>query len=153
MTDRSITERLIDIVNRNGAPVHTYPITLDTDAPDAAFEAKALEAAKFGDLLPAAELAGLTTRMHISHGGPLEPFGDGVPSASQTKASLEQDVKVEAYQHWVSNGEPENRSNEFWNEAREDQTRARAYTLWQQEGCPDGRADEFWYRTQQFAKL
>ncbi|RRA49946.1 DUF2934 domain-containing protein [Acidipila sp. EB88] len=145
-----MTERLVDVVNENGNPVHTYPITLSTTASEAAFEAKALEAAQYGRLVPTAELAGLTTRMHVSQGGALEPYGDGVPSTSQTKASLDQEVRAEAYRKWVLSGQPDDRSNEFWNEAREEQCRARAYILWQQEGSPNGRSDEFWYRTTQF---
>ena len=145
-----MTERLVDVIHENGNPVHTYPITLGTAAPDAAFEAKALEAAQYGRLVPTAELAGLTTRMHVSQGGALEPFGDEVPCTSQTKVSLDQDIRAEAHRKWMSSGQPDNRSNEFWNAAREEQSRARAYMLWQQEGCPDGRSDEFWHRTTQF---
>ena len=145
-----MTERLVDVVNKHGNPVHTYPITLGEAAPEEDFEAKSLEAAVFGHLVPVDDLASLTTRMHISHGGPLQPYGDGLSCMSQTKSSLEQEVRVEANRLWMLSGEPENRSNHFWTKAHEEILRVRAYSLWQQEGSPLGRADEFWFRTLKF---
>ncbi len=145
-------ERLVDVVNKYGIPVHTYPVTLGKTAPDANFEAKALEAAMYGQLVPAEELPSLTTRMHVSRGGPLEPYGDEVPCLSQTKESLTDDVRTEAHRQWILNGQPEGRADEFWANAHNEMLRARAYMIWQQEGSPDGRADEFWDRALRFER-
>jgi len=71
-----------------------------------------LKAAAHAQLVPDADLKGLTTRMHLSRGGALEPYGDDRDVPSQTKQGLDQVV------------------------------RERAYFLWEQEGCPEGRADE-----------
>jgi hypothetical protein len=79
-----------------------------------------LKAAAYAQLVPDADLKDLTTRMHVSRGGALEPYGDHRDVLSQTKRGLDQVV------------------------------RERAYVLWQQEGCPEGRAHEYWHRTREF---
>ena len=51
--------RLVDVLDSSGSVIHTYPITLGEfgdAADDAAYEAKALEAAAYGRLVPDAEL-------------------------------------------------------------------------------------------------
>jgi hypothetical protein len=55
-----MTQRLVDVLDRSGKVLHTYPITLGEPADganDAAYEAKALEAAAHSHLVPDAELA------------------------------------------------------------------------------------------------
>ena len=118
-----MTERLIDVLDANGQVIHTYPITLDEsdgEASIASYEEKALQAAAHGQLVPDLQLPSLTARMHRSHGGRLQPYGDLVSSNSETKLELEQAV------------------------------RERAYVLWQQEGSPEGGADEYWRRLRDF---
>ena len=71
--------RLVDVINRNGTVLHTYPITLSessNDADDSEYQAKALEAAAHGRLVPDAELGTLTARMHTDRGGQMAPYGD-----------------------------------------------------------------------------
>ncbi len=151
-----MTERLVDVVDKNGTVVHTYPITVGkpgSAAPDAAFENKSLEAAIYGHLVSTRDLSTLTTRMHVSRSGRMEPYSDSVPCTSQTKVSLEQEVRVEAYRLWSQSGQPNGQADEFWTRAHEEQLRLRAYTLWQQEGSPFGRADEFWAKTVQFEQF
>src|SRR3954452_12427532 len=73
--------RLVDVLDRNGSVIHTYPITLDESggaATEAQFKARALEAAAHGQLVPDAELGSLTSRMHFSRGGPMQPYGDEI---------------------------------------------------------------------------
>lgn len=65
-------ERLVDVLGSSGAVIHTYPITLGQAADDtdeAAYEAKALEAAANGRLVSDAELGSLSARIHIGRGG------------------------------------------------------------------------------------
>jgi hypothetical protein len=59
-------ERLVDVLNGDGAVVHTFPITLDgsDNASDEDYQTKALEAAAHAQLVPDAELKSLTARMH-----------------------------------------------------------------------------------------
>jgi hypothetical protein len=53
-----MAEDLVDVLNSDGAVVHTFPITLDSSdiAPDADYEFKAFEAAAHAQLVPDAEL-------------------------------------------------------------------------------------------------
>jgi hypothetical protein len=150
-----MTERLVDVVGSNNVALHTFPITLgDSDGPavpkDADYERKALKAAAHAQLLPDADLKHLTTRMHVSRGGPLEPFGDDLDVSSQTKRGLDQVVRERAYLLWETDGCSHGGADEYWHRAHEQHLRERAYVLWQQEGCPEGRADEHWHRTQEF---
>ncbi|CAN7492072.1 DUF2934 domain-containing protein [Caballeronia sp. LjRoot34] len=114
---------MVDVLDRSGVVLHTYPITLgefgDT-ADDAAYEAKALEAAAHGRLVPNNELQSLTAKIHVSRSGQMSSYGDNVQGDSETKVGLEQAV------------------------------RERAYALWQRDGSPAGRADEYWERVIKF---
>lgn len=148
-----MAERLVDVLDDNGRVLHTYPITLDESldaAGDVDFQAKALEAAAHGQLVPAAELASLTARMHHSHEGRMQPYGDKLSSSSETKLGLEQAVRDRAYALWDEEGRPEGRAEDFWYRALDQHLRERAYVLWQQKGSPEGRADEVWDKTQRF---
>ena len=148
-----MAERLVDVLHGNGLVVHTYPITLDEAggaAGDAEYEAKALEAAAHGRLVPDAELGSLTARMHVSRGGPLQPYGDGIGTTSETKLGLEQAVRERAYSLWEQEGRPEGRADEYWHRALDQHLRERAYVSWQQEGSPEGGADEDWHRLREF---
>lgn len=149
-----MAERLVDVLDGNGRVIHTYPVTLaDTRgaAGDAEFETKALEAAAHGQLVPDAELAGLTARMHHSRGGRMEPYGDEISSNSETKLGLEQAVRERAYALWEQEGRPEGgRAEEYWHRALDQHLRERAYVLWQQEGSPEGGADDDWNKTRGF---
>ena len=151
-----MTERLVDVVGINKTVLHTFPITLSDSgsavAPkDAEYEEKALRAAAHAQLSPDADLKNLTTRMHVSRGGPLEPFGDDLDVLSQTKQGLDQVVRERAYLLWEMEGCPhDGRADEYWYRAHEQHLRERAYALWQQEGCSVGRADEYWHRTREF---
>jgi hypothetical protein len=64
---------------------------------DAEYEEKALKSAAHAQLSPDADLKNLTTRMHVSRGGPLEPFGNELDVSSQTKQGLDQMVRARAY--------------------------------------------------------
>ena len=148
-----MTERLVDVLDRNGAVIHTYPITIpesDNEADDAKYKAKALEAASHGRLVPDADLGSLTARMHVSRGGRMAPSGDNLPGDSQTKVGLEQVVRERAYFLWEQEGRPGGRAEEYWHRALDQHLRERAYVLWQQEGSPEGRADEYWRRVLDF---
>jgi len=148
-----MAERLVDVLHGNGLVAHTYPITLDEAggaAGDAEYEAKALEAAAHGRLVPDAELGSLTARMHVSRGGPLQPYGDGIGTTSETKLGLEQAVRERAYSLWEQEGRPEGRADEYWHRALDQHLRERAYVSWQQEGSPEGGADEDWHRLREF---
>jgi len=148
-------ERLVDVLGINKTVLHTFPITLGDSSGavepiDADYEKKALRAAAHAQLSPDADLKNLTTRMHVSRGGPLEPFGDDLDVSSQTKQGLDQMVRERAYFLWEMDGCPHGGADEYWHRAHEQHLRERAYALWQQEGCSVGRADEYWYRTQEF---
>jgi Protein of unknown function (DUF2934) len=148
-----MTERLVDVIDSRGAVLHTYPVTLGeagTAADDCDYQAKALEAAAQGRLVPDAELGTLTARMHTSRGGQMAPYGDDVEKSSETKLGLEQAVRERAYLLWETNGRPDGRAEEFWHRALDEHLRERAYVLWQQEGCPEGREEEYWRQLVQF---
>jgi Protein of unknown function (DUF2934) len=152
--DDAMAERLVDVSNGSRTAVlHTFPITIggsDIAAKDAEYEEKALKAAAYAQLVPDADLKGLTTRMHVSRGGALEPYGDDRDVLSQTKQGLDQVVRERAYFLWEQEGCPEGRGDEYWHRAHHQHLCERAYVLWQQEGCPEGEADGFWHRTREF---
>ncbi len=69
-----MTERKVDVMDKSGRVLHTYPITLSaSSAPigasspwprDADYEKAALSAAKTAKLVPEFDFASLKTRMH-----------------------------------------------------------------------------------------
>jgi hypothetical protein len=69
-----MTERKVDVMDKNSKVLHTYPITLSaSSAPigasspwprDADYEKAALSAAKTAKLVPESDFASLKTRMH-----------------------------------------------------------------------------------------
>jgi hypothetical protein len=143
--------RLVNVLDRQGSTIHTYPITLENPAAtDAEFKAKALEAAAHGQLVPDEDLDALTAEMHISRGGQLQPYGDTVDCDSETKVGLEQEVRERAFYLWEQDGRPEGRSEEYWDRALEQHLRDRSYVRWQQEGSPEGTADADWHRLKEF---
>ena len=145
--------RLIDVLSKNGNVIHTFPITLEDEgghAEDAAYMAKALEAAACARLAPDSELQDLTARIHTSRGGRMEPYGDELDVLSQTKFALEQEVREQAYLLWEKDGRPEGRDEYYWNRALENHHQKRAYVLWQQEGSHEGHADEDWHQIGKF---
>jgi len=146
-----MTERLVDVLDQRGSPIHTYPVTLeDPAATEAEFMAKALEAAAHGQLVPDDELGTLTAQMHVSRGGQLQPHDDDVQTNSETKLGLEQEVRERAYLLWEQDGRPEGRSEEYWSRALEQHLSDRSYVRWQQEGSPEGTADADWLRSKEF---
>jgi hypothetical protein len=148
-----MAERLVDVLDHHGNVLHTYPVTLGKlgdAADDAAYEAKALEAAAQGGLVPDDLLASLTARIHVERGGQMSAYGDSVRGDSETKLGLEQAVRIRAYAAWEKDGSPEDRASEYWHNAFDELLRERAYALWQQEGSPEGRADEYWERLIKF---
>jgi hypothetical protein len=147
-----MTERLVDVSNDHHTVLHTFPVTIGgRDAPrDAEYEAKALKAAAHAQLVPDAGLANLTTKMHVSRSGQLEPYGDDRDVLSQTKRGLDQVVREYAYFLWEMEGCAHGSADEYWHRAHDQHLRQRAYVLWEQEGCPEGRADEYWNRTREF---
>ncbi|TPG53422.1 DUF2934 domain-containing protein [Roseomonas nepalensis] len=148
-----MAERLIDVTDPDHSVLHTYPVTLPVTggvATDAAYGAKALEAAAHGQLVPDAELGRLVASPHVSRGGTMEPYGDVLGTSSETKLGLEQQVREHAYRLWEQDGRPEGMADDHWRRALDQHLRERAYVLWQQEGCPAGRADENWHRVREF---
>jgi hypothetical protein len=144
-------ERLVDIIDKHGTVIHTYPVTLQfLAAKDTDYEKKALEAAAHGQLVTDDEIGKLTARIHISRNGPLQPFGDDVASSSETHEGLKQQIREQAYFLWEQDGCPEGRSEEYWARARDQHLRDRAYVLWQQQGSREGDADAHWLRLEEF---
>lgn len=150
-----MSERLVDILNGNGAVVHTFPVTLgnSSDASaDAAYQAKGIEAAGHAQLVADSDLGDLKARMHVDRGGALQPYGDEEPNSSQTRQGLDQIVRERAYFLWEADGRPEGCADAYWHRAHHQHLCERAYVLWQQQGCPDGQADQFWHRVVEFEK-
>jgi len=149
-----MTERLVEVLNSSKGAIHVFPITIEgTEASDAQYEKKALEAAAYEQLVPDAELPGLTARMHISRSGPLEPYGDDRHALAQTKEGLDHIVRDRAYLLWEQDGRFDGRADEYWQRAQEQHLQQRAYALWEQEGHPEGRTDEHLDRTREFEAL
>lgn len=148
-----MSERLVDVLDGNGLVLHTYPITLGElgDVPDdAAYLAKALEAAASGRLVSDDQLGHLTARIHMGRSGQMAPYGDDVQGDSETKIGLEEIIRTRAYALWEKDGRPDARADEYWHRAFDEHLRDRAYVLWQQDGSPEGRADEYWERLIKF---
>jgi hypothetical protein len=63
-----MTERKVDVMDKTGKVLHTYPITLGTPTTpsprDADYEKAALSAARVAKLVPETDFASLRTRMH-----------------------------------------------------------------------------------------
>jgi hypothetical protein len=60
-------ERKVDVKDKTGKVLHTYPITLGTTTPspsEADYEKAALSAARVAKLVPESDFASLTTQMH-----------------------------------------------------------------------------------------
>jgi hypothetical protein len=107
--DAAMAERLVDVLNGNRAVLHTYPITIGTQnivPNDTVYRAKAVKAAAHAQLVPDADLKSLTTRMHVSRGGALAPYGDCRGMLSETKQGLDQVVRERAYLLWEEAGCP-----------------------------------------------
>lgn len=147
-----MTERLVDVMDGRGNVLHTYPVTLgeSVNAHDAAYQARALEAAAHGRLVPDDKLRTLTARMHMGRGGQMAPYGDDLQGNSETRQGLEQAVRDRAYLLWENEGRPDGRAEEYWHRALDQHLRERAYVLWQQEGSLEGRQDEYWRRLVEF---
>ena len=115
-------ERLVDILNSHDTVLRTYPVTIEntkTAPQDAVYEAKASEAAAEGGLVPKSDLDTLTTRMHVSRGGALAPYGDDAGTPSQTRQALDQEIRERAYFLWQQHGSPADQADEFWFRAEE----------------------------------
>ncbi|MEA3114325.1 MAG: hypothetical protein QOG58_4124, partial [Caballeronia sp.] len=115
-----MTERLVEVLDSSGSVIHTYPITLGElgdAADDSAYEAKALEAAAQGQLVPDAGLGSLTARMHVNRGGQMAAYGDDIDSRSETKVGLEQEIRERAYLLWEKDGRPAGYADEYWHRA------------------------------------
>jgi hypothetical protein len=146
-------ERLVDVETTYGEVLHTFPVTIaasDCSANDREYEEKALRAAAYAQIVPDPDLKHLTSKIHVSRGGQLEPYGDDLGVLSQTKQELDRSVRERAYHLWQEDGRPQGGADDFWHRARDQHLRERAYILWQQDGCPTGRADDHWHRTCEF---
>ena len=144
-------ERLVDVERKGADLLHTFPVALGAQADDEeAFKQKALEAAAHAKLVPNEELESLTTKLHVSRGGQLTPYGDPLGVLAETKAGLDQFVRERAYFLWEQAGRPEGRADDFWRQAQHERFCERAYALWEREGRPEGKADEHWYRVRAF---
>jgi len=145
-------ERLIDVFDKYGRALHTFPVQVE-DADSASeddIKAKALKLAARAQLVPEADVANMTARMHVSRPGPVTPIGDDRHILSGTKQGLEKVVGERAYFIWQQEGCPDGRAEEHWYIALEQHLRERAYFLWLHENCPEGRADEHWRQAVEF---
>ena len=148
-----MAEKLVDVLKQDVTVLHTFPVTIgdaESEVADTDFQAKATQAAAHAQLVPECDFGELTTRMHVSRGGPLKPYGDDRDLLIETKQSLEQGVREHAYLLWEQDGSPAGRADDYWHQAYEQHIRERAYILWQQDGSPEGRAEEYWNRTHDF---
>jgi hypothetical protein len=144
-------EKLIDVMKDEHNVLHTFPVeTPDPEPAPDKFHEKALSAAAHAQLVPVQELDTLSTRDHVSRGGPLRPYGDSHDVMTETRAALEQCVRERAYALWETAGSPEGRQDEFWHQSREEHFRERAYRLWEYEGRPEGHADRHWHWTRDY---
>ena len=69
-----MTERKVDVMDKAGKVLHTYPITIGTLNPspkDADYEKAAISAARAAQLVPESDFAGLKTRMHTATQAPV----------------------------------------------------------------------------------
>lgn len=149
-----MTTRLVDVFNTYGNVLHTFPITNkgDEHPSEDAFMVEALEAAAYSHLVPETELQSLNAKMHTSHSGRLEPYGDRLDISAGTPAGLEQEVCNQAYLLWEKAGCPNGQADKYWYWALEQSRRDRAYMLWHLNGCPEGSADADWQHVVDFEK-
>ena len=137
-----MAERLVDVLNDKDTVLHTFPVVVGASVSkpsDTDFEDKALSAAAHAQLVPTAELGSLATRMHVSRGGAMKPYGDSHNVLMETKTELDRIVRERAYMLWEQDGCPEGHADNFWHRARQQRLRERAYRIWEQEGYPRGR--------------
>ena len=62
-----MTERMVDVLDKSGAVLHTYSITVgvpNSSPKDIVFETAALKAAAKANLVPEGDLVDLRARMH-----------------------------------------------------------------------------------------
>ena len=67
MSGRKMNGRKVDVMDRTGKVLHTYPISLDVSSVspnDADYEKAALSAAKVAKLVPESDFASLKTRLY-----------------------------------------------------------------------------------------
>jgi hypothetical protein len=148
-----MTERLVDVVNDKKTVLHTFPVQVnspDSGVSDEKFEEKALSAAAHAQLVPTEELETLSTRIHVSRGGQVSPYGTNLPILTETKEGLEQIVRERAYLLWEQEGCRDDCADEYWHRAHEQRLRERAYRIWEQEGRPEGHAERHWHWTRDF---
>jgi Protein of unknown function (DUF2934) len=137
-------ERLVE-VKRGKKVLHTFPASISD--PIAETKEMARAASVHSKEIPQEEVAGLEARMHVTRGGPLEPFYDSLDGLAETSTGPDQLVRERAYFLWEQAGRPDGKSEAFWNQAQHQHWSERAYALWEREGCPAGKADEHWLQT------
>ena len=145
-------ERLVDVLNGAGFAIHTFPVRIeDSDiASEDDYKAKALKLAAHAQLVPQAEVATMTARMHVSRPGPATPIGDVRHILTGTPQGFEKVISERAYFIWQNDGCPHGQADEHWYRALCEHLRERAYFLWLADGCPEGRAGEHWRQSVEF---
>jgi hypothetical protein len=147
-------EQLVDVLNDKQHVLHTYPVTDTIPITDEEIKEKAVKAAKFTNLVPGEEAGTLTTRLHVSRRGQLQPYGNKVPADAESAERIRSDISDRAYFLWQNDIDSEKPSDYYWRIAEEEHLKIRSYTLWEQEGRsedPDA-ADRYWYSTKEYEK-
>jgi hypothetical protein len=114
-------ERLVDVLNDKNNVLHVFPVKIESAvAPprEADFEQEAVRAAIAAEIVPPTEVKKLKTRLHVSRGGQLAPYGDALQTQNEQRMRLEQRIRECAYFLWQEAGCPDNRADEFWECAR-----------------------------------
>ena len=115
-------ECLVDVLNARETVLHVFPIVVEDDDGSPKHvdpEREALKLASALHLVPEAEVESLHTRLHVSRGGPLTPYGDVLVTKRQMQERTEPRIRERAYLLWQQEGCPENRAEEYWRRARE----------------------------------
>jgi hypothetical protein len=95
-------------------------------ASDAQYEAKALEAAAHGRLVPDAELASLSAKLDVGRGSQVASYGGEADSRSETRHGLEQIICERACLLWEWDVCPRGRATDYWQLAVDQRLRERA---------------------------
>jgi len=150
-----MAERKVDVFDGDGVVLRTFtfPDAKGGEAPsDTDLVARALQAARDAQLVPAERFGQLNAVVQPQQNVPAATEGDLAPPLEQAERDFDAAVRDTAYFLWEQDGRPEGKAEIYWHRALEQHYRERAYSRWLLEGKPEGRDQEIWNAAKDEAK-